>query len=457
MRDHTQSAPVRHPHHDVTGAVIGEQLQRFLQHHDHRVEAFDREGLLPQEGAAQVAVHGFDLGQPAQQLELAFRAERLAIATGLDPLAQPVALFVTRDVLDLIGDRRAVGLPQVHEHLGEIFAGNADAQDAGGNRLQELGREAMVHRIERRIAGRCTAERIQPGGEVAVAAIGRHQGHAGRHRSQQLGFGRGWRGDRRLRTNRARCLADTGRCRHMHRLEGRLVEAVRARQQLVDPAQVLARFGALDDAVVVGARHRHHFGDAQLAQPAFRDGGELWRVTDGAGGHDGPLALHQPWDRRHRADAAGIGEHDGGAGEIVGDQLASAGFRHQRLVLIAERGEVQPVGVANHRHQQHAATILALHVNRQPQVNAACDPGGGAVDPFECHRHRRHVLHGMHDGEGDQMGVGNLFRPARRLDRLIELPAPLVQKVDPHAAKAGGGRYLTAFLHVLDQRGRRAP
>ena len=40
--------------------------------------------------AAQVAIHGFDLRKPAKQLQFAFGAEWLAIASRLDALPQPV-------------------------------------------------------------------------------------------------------------------------------------------------------------------------------------------------------------------------------------------------------------------------------------------------------------------------------------------------------------------------------
>ena len=93
-------------------------MQRLLEHHDHRVQPLDRERLLAEEGPPQVAVHRLDLREAPQQLQLAFGAQRLAIASGLDPLAQPVALLMARNVLDLVGDGRAVGLSKVGEDFG---------------------------------------------------------------------------------------------------------------------------------------------------------------------------------------------------------------------------------------------------------------------------------------------------------------------------------------------------
>ena len=182
--------------------------------------------------------------------------------------------------------------------------------------------------------------------------------------------------------------------------------------------------------MVVGAGHRHHLGYAELAQPAFRDGGELRWISDRTGGDDRALTLHQPGHRRHGPDAARIGEHDGGATQVIGGQLSRAGFRDQRFVLIAERRKIQPVRIANHRHQQHPAAVLPLHVDRQPQVDAAGHPSGRAVDPLECHRHRGNVLHRAHDRKSDQVRVRNLLRPPRGLDRLVELPPSLVENVD---------------------------
>src|SRR5205823_12824711 len=110
--------------HDMAGVVIRKQLKRLLQHDNHGVETFDGKRLLAEEGSAQITIHGLHFRQAPQQLELALRAERLSIAAGLDPLAQPVALLVARDVLDLIGDGGAVGLTQVGENLRQVFAGN---------------------------------------------------------------------------------------------------------------------------------------------------------------------------------------------------------------------------------------------------------------------------------------------------------------------------------------------
>src|SRR6202035_4612310 len=45
---------------------------------------------------------------------------------------------------------------------------------------------------------------------------------------------------------------------------------------------------------------------------------------------------------------------------------------------------------------------------------------------------------------------------SRRLDRLVQLPPPLVEQVDPYGAEAGRRRHLEAFLHVFHERRGRA-
>ena len=56
--------------------------------------------------------------------------------------------------------------------------------------------------------------------------------------------------------------------RHAEVVEDVLVEAVLAEQQLVDPLQEQPALGALDDAVVVGARDRDDLADAERRQVA---------------------------------------------------------------------------------------------------------------------------------------------------------------------------------------------
>ena len=155
VREDVQSPAVRHAHDDVVRAVGGRQLDRLVEHRHHHVETLDGELLLAEEGAAEVALEPLDLGEPGQERLLLLHRQRLAVAAGLDGRAQPQPLLVARDVLDLVGQRPAVGLPQLGKCLGQRFGRHVEAQELGGDPRLELGRQPRLEpvRVERRVAG----------------------------------------------------------------------------------------------------------------------------------------------------------------------------------------------------------------------------------------------------------------------------------------------------------------
>ena len=72
----------------------------------------------------------------------------------LDVLAQPHALLVAGDVLDLEGDGAAVRPPEIREHLREVATGDIDAQQIGGDLLHQFRGQAVRRRFHGRIADR---------------------------------------------------------------------------------------------------------------------------------------------------------------------------------------------------------------------------------------------------------------------------------------------------------------
>ena len=106
--------------------------------------------------------------------------------------------------------------------------------------------------------------------------------------------------------------------------EDLVIEALFALEEGLDFAQKDARLGALDNAVIVGTRHRHHLADTKLSAQVLADALEFRGEVDGPGGDDGALAGHEAGDGAFGADGAGVGERDGGAGEVVGGQFTGA-------------------------------------------------------------------------------------------------------------------------------------
>ena len=91
--------------------------------------------------------------------------------TRFDHLSQPHALLMTADVLDLVCDRTAVGRLEMRQCFRERFAWDINAEHLGGNPGHDVGRESQPADVERRIARRLAAERIEMRGEVAEISV----------------------------------------------------------------------------------------------------------------------------------------------------------------------------------------------------------------------------------------------------------------------------------------------
>ena len=207
---------------------------------------------------------------------------------------------MARDVLDLVGDRAAVGLAQVRQRVFEVLARDVDPQDLRRDAPHQLRRQVDRVGVERRVADRVLPERVERRGEVAVGAVGLDQRRRRLHGLQQLGDVApaarprpAARRERRRRLGLRRLGRRAGG--GAERREDALVEAVLALQVALDRLQEAPRLRALDDAVVVGRGHRHDLLGADLAADVAEPDG----VGDRARGDDRALADHQP---RHRGD-----------------------------------------------------------------------------------------------------------------------------------------------------------
>jgi hypothetical protein len=66
VRDHVQAPSMRHPEDDLPRASGRGQLDRLVEHGNHRVEAFDRELLLAEERAPQVPLEALHLRETGE-------------------------------------------------------------------------------------------------------------------------------------------------------------------------------------------------------------------------------------------------------------------------------------------------------------------------------------------------------------------------------------------------------
>ena len=85
-------------------------------------------------------------------------------------------------MLDLVGDRSAVGVPHPGKNLEQRFPLDPDSQDRGRDSRHQLRSQVEVLRLDRGIAARLLAERVQAGREMAVGSVGLEQRGGRLHR-----------------------------------------------------------------------------------------------------------------------------------------------------------------------------------------------------------------------------------------------------------------------------------
>ena len=251
-----------------------------------------------------------------------------------------------------------------------------------------------------------------------------------------------------------------------HRPEHVLVEAVLPQQQPVDPRQERPRLGSLDDAVVVRRGQGDDLAHPELGQHPGIRGLVLDGVVDGTDPHDQPLAGHQPWHRHGRADGAGVGQADGGAGEVVDADPVRAHLADELLVGEEERAEVQRVGGLDARHEERPGPVGTFDVHGQPEADVGVmhDPGRPPAVGVghEAGVHGRHRLEGPDHGVADHVGEAHLAATGAR-QVIVEDRAVDLQQLGRYLVHARGGGHPEAGLHVghdacaraADGRGRR--
>ena len=164
-----------HPDHDLVGAVLAGERRDLVEHRHGHVQSLDREHLLAEVGLLEEALELEDLDQPREQAALLVGGQRRAVQAGLDHLPQPHPLLVGGEVLDLVGDRAAVGVAHPRQRVEQRLALDPDPQDRGRDPRHQLGSQVEVLRLERRVALGLAAERVDVGRQVAVGAVGLEQ------------------------------------------------------------------------------------------------------------------------------------------------------------------------------------------------------------------------------------------------------------------------------------------
>ena len=275
---------------------------------DGRLGTFEPEALLADVLGLEELLQRLGRVQPLEDAALLLRGDERR--DPFDVFLDPALLVGFLDVHVLDADGPAVGVPEDAEDLAEgqaVPAGQAVGEELP---VEVPDRQAVGRRVELGVGVGCfPVEGVEVGDQVASDPV---------HVDQGLDV------DLLLEVGLIPIawIVDVphppdGLVGHAHGVEDLVVEAVLPEQQAVDELEEHARFGALDDAVVVGRGEGDDLRDAELGQHPGVGGLPLRRILEAPDADDDPLAGHQPRHRLDGADGAGVGQGDGGAAEVV--------------------------------------------------------------------------------------------------------------------------------------------
>jgi hypothetical protein len=442
---------------DRSGHVgVGCLLEDGVEDRNRALGAVDAEPLLAHVLGGEEALERLRRVQPTEDVELL--VDRQLVGDALDLLLDPALLVRLLDVHVLDADRAAVRVAEdaedvAHAHGVLAADGRIDAGHAPGQELavevpdgQAVGRgvELGVH------LGLFGRQRIEVGDQMAAHAVLVDQ-------LDDLHL----LGERGLLVIGGVHVATPahGFVRDPDRAEHLFVEVVVADEEIVNPLEEQAGLGPLDDPVVVGRGQGDDLRHPELRQRLGVGTLPLGGVVERPHADDRTLPGHQPGDRLHGADGAGVGQGDRRAHKVVGAELVGAHLADELLVPPVELGEAERVGIADAGDEQRAAAIGLLDVDGDPQPDvgmvhdawrAVGTLGVGRVQG----RHR--VRRGPHDGVPDQVGERHLSSPLAGQVAVDDLAVDL-EELGGHGSEAGRRRDLETRLHVGDDASGRTP
>ena len=436
---HVEAAAVGHADADLLEAVAGGLLADLVEQRDRGLATLEAEALLADELGLQERLERLGLVELGQDAELLL-ARRLGVAA-LEALLEPATLGRVLDVHVLGADRARVRVAQDAEDLTQLHvAALAAERRTGGELAVEVPqREAVRRGVEVGVAALLVLQRVGVGHEVTAdpERVDELQ-HAGLTVDVVVVAD----GD---------VLGPADRLvRDAQGLEDLVVEALAADEQLVHALEELAGLRALDDAVVVGGGQRHHLADRHLRERVLGRTLELRRVLHRADADDDALAGHEARHRVVGADAARVGERDGGALEVGDLELAVARLLDHDLVGLPELREVHGLGGLDARHEQLTAAIGLLQVDREAEVDVlGLELDGLAlVVGLVARVHLRQRGDGTHDGVADDVRERDLAA-AGAGEVVVHDRAVVEEQLDRHGADRGGGGDREARVHVL--------
>ena len=440
VRQDVEATTVGHTDDDLFEALLGSLVRGGVQHRDEGLGALEGEALLADVLGLEEVLESLGGVQLLQQVLLLGVGQLLL--TGLDVLLQPETLVLVEDVGVLGADLEGVGLAQGREDLTQGHGlATGEATDVELTVQVPEGQAVALHVevgvVWHRQAGLGPVQRVDVGDEVAAGTVGLDElhdpgglVHAGvRHILGPAGGGVGdAQGDEDL-----------------------VPEAV-VDELAAHVTQELAGLRTLDDAVVVGRGDGDELADTQVGETVLGGTGELRRVVHGTDTDDRTLAVGEAGHGVAGTDAAGVGQLDGDAGEVVHRQLALAGADDDVLVGVDEALEGEGLAVADGGDNEVAAAVLGDEVDGQSEVDVlGGDHGRLAVDDLVAVVHRRVSLDGVDQCPTEDVGEADL---AATLGPkvVVDHRTVLEHELRRHVPDGGGRRDRQGGVHVLGDR-----
>ena len=435
-----EAAAMGHAHHRRIESGVDCARQDRVENWDCRLGAFEAETLGAHILRSEELFEGLGSVETIEDAALFYLRDGELHA--FDLALNPALLFGVLDVHVLDADGAAIRIAQHAEQFAERLL--FDAADAAREELalKVPDGESIGSRVEfDRHLGLLPTQRIEVGDEVPTHAM---------HADQRC----------HLHLLVQHCVFAVARVdvgaplhcfvRHAEIAEHALVEAVLAHQQFVHPLEEHAAFGALNDAVVVGARDGHDLAHTERAESALIAALELGRVIDAANANDDALARHQARHALHGADGAWVRERDGGALEIGDGELVRLDLTNDLFVGGEELFEVERACFAQHWHHQGAAAIGLGDIDSETHLHSAVTNDARlaiGVDRIAVVHLRYGVADSAGDGVTDEMGEADLALANASAVAVDHLAVDLEQ-LGGHIAEAGCRWHREAAFHV---------
>ena len=175
VREHIQSAAVRHAEHELLHAERRARLEQLVEDRDERLAALEAEALLAHIAVGEEVLEAVGLEELGEDALLRVGAELRLVARGFEALREPCLALEAADVRELDAHRAAVGLLEAGDDVAEQ-RGVVERERARVERLRERG-VVEADGLEREHLGERTrgAERIELRREVAEGAVAADQ------------------------------------------------------------------------------------------------------------------------------------------------------------------------------------------------------------------------------------------------------------------------------------------